>query len=101
MHGAEFYLLRRLMGMSQDEMAATLQVRRDSVRDYETGKLVIPPGVEWEVRELADSHTAAVYAMQADVDNGLTIKVRRANRWQTGICMRVLDRNPDARVQWL
>lgn len=100
MSGAEFYLLRRLVGLSQDRMAEVLKMNRVSVRQYEIGKLTIPPGVAWEVRELVDAHTGLVEEIEADVRNGLPIRVRRSDGWQVGAAMRVLDLMPDAVVMW-
>ena len=101
MSGAEFYLLRRLMGLSQDNMAEILKMKRVSIRQYEIEKLEIPEGVEWEVEELIERHTQLVYEMQANVQNGSPIQVRRSDPWQVGVAMRVLDMEPNARVEWI
>lgn len=101
MTGAELFIIRRLIGLRQWELARELNVRRDSVRDYETGKMAIPKGVAWEVNQLADRHTAEVYDLTGLVERGEPIRVNRRDTWQVGVCMRVFDTHPEADVVWI
>lgn len=103
MTGAEIAATRHLLGLSQSELAAMLNVGRDAVKDWERGRFTARPGVVTDLLALREAHDQEVARLTDGADDGNIIHLPdgpKPRGWYLALGARVLDRVPDAMLDW-
>lgn len=100
---AEIAATRHLLGLSQAELAEELHVSRTSVKDWEAGKFQARRGVIADLGVLRGRHDAEVDRLAEGARDGVLIQIPRGPKpqgWYLALAARVLDRVPDAMLDW-
>ena len=103
MTGAEIAATRHLLGLSQAELAQMLHVGRDAVKDWERGKFRARPGVVADLLALRTAHDTETDRLAAGARDGIPIGLPAGPRprgWYLALGARVLDREPEAMLDW-
>jgi transcriptional regulator with XRE-family HTH domain len=103
MSGAEMAATRHLLGLSQAELAEALRVSRYAVRDWESGKLSVVPGVVRELGALRAQHDLALRRLLPAAREGVPIELGHEPRprgWYLALGARVIAAVPDAELSW-
>lgn len=96
----DFAATRRLIGLTIDELATRLSINPRTIRGYEAGEYAPTEGVLEVLRMLRSSHDSALERL----DPSKPIKLPRGPRprgWYIALSARVLDRHPDATIDWI
>ncbi len=106
MTAAEFAVYRHLIGLTLDELAATLGVNPRTTRAWETGRDPIPARILDELEALAAEHGKLAEQMARSAEPiGITRdKAEPAERprgWYVAAAARALVLEPDLEVEWL
>ncbi|WP_404285413.1 helix-turn-helix domain-containing protein [Glutamicibacter arilaitensis] len=104
MTAAEFTVIRRLIGLSAQDVAEHIGVQLRSAQRWERGERPINEGVESEMRALKAEHDLATQRLQ-DAPQGEFVKIptgdnERPRGWWLAAASRVLSSNPEARFDW-
>lgn len=75
MHHIEFLAIREWLGVSVDWLADHLDVSSKTVREWQSGKNLVPPGVVSELRALQDATDQHVDQLRSGLSEGETIQV--------------------------
>lgn len=100
---AEVAATRRLIGLTVDQLADRLGVNPRTVRGWESGKYSPGDSVCDAIQDICLEHDRVtgpyVYAAE---QGGLVIIPRgpEPSGWYLAVAARVLDRVPDARIEW-
>lgn len=103
MTGAEIAATRHLLGLSQAELASMLSVGRDAVKDWERGKFQARPGVIADLATLRTEHDRETARLAKGAADGIPIALPAGPRprgWYLALGARILDRVPDAMIDW-
>lgn len=103
MTGAEIAATRHLLGLSQSELASMLGVGRDAVKDWERGKFQARSGVTADLLALRAQHDTETAQLAEGAADGIPIGLPdgpRPRGWYLALGARVLDRVPDAMIEW-
>ncbi|MFF2088527.1 helix-turn-helix domain-containing protein [Nocardia sp. NPDC058176] len=102
MRPAEIAATRHLMGLSQAELAAALEVNRHAVKDWESGRFQPRSGVVRDLLTLRAEHDAELATLveqtsenEVEVPDG-----PRPRGWYLALAARLMDRVPSARIDW-
>lgn len=104
MSAAEIAATRHLLGLSQADLAEQLGVGRSAVKDWEAGKFSARPGVVAELQALRARHDTEAARLARGAADGIPIQLPRAPMppgWYLALGARVIDRQPDAMLDWL
>ncbi|HEY0249724.1 MAG TPA: hypothetical protein VGC45_15845 [Gryllotalpicola sp.] len=100
---AEIAATRHLIGLSQAELADELSVGRHAVKDWESGRFAARAGVIRDLGALRAGHDAEVARLAQGAEDGVLIQIPRGPKpqgWYLALAARVLDRVPDAMLEW-
>lgn len=103
MSGAEIAATRHLIGLSQAELAAELSCSRDAVKDWESGKLTPRSTLTADIAALRTAHDREVARLADGAADGIPIELPAGPKprgWYLALGARVLDRQPDAILDW-
>ena len=103
MSGAEIAATRHLLGLSQAEYAAELHVSRDAIKGWEAGTFGAKPGVVADIASLRAAHDREVARLADGAADGIPIEIPAGPKprgWYVALGARVLDRHPDAILDW-
>ena len=103
MTGAEIAATRHLLGLSQAELADMLGVNRHAVKDWESSRFNARPGVIADLAHLRAAHDAEVTRLTDGAQNGVVISLPdgpKPRGWYRALGARVIDRVPDAMLDW-
>ncbi len=103
MTGAEIAATRHMLGLSQAELADALGVGRHAVKDWESGRFTARPGVAVDLVSLRGQHDTETDRLATGAADGVLIELPRGPRpagWYLALGARVLDRVPDAMLEW-
>lgn len=106
MSPAELAITRQLLGLNRGELARILGVRRDTLRDWETGDGAIPARIAGEMQGLLVEHDQLVARIiqdgrPASIPRTLPPDHPRPASWYHGAAARALDADPDLIIEWL
>ena len=103
MSGAEVAATRSLLGLSQQDLAGILGVRRDTVRDWERDRFGIGPGPATDLASLRARHDRETRVARQAAADGITAELAAdpmPRGWYVAVGARVLDTHPDAQLSW-
>lgn len=104
MTGAQIAATRHLVGLSQAELSGILEVNRNTVKDWERGAFNARPGVVADLLALRARHDDEADRLTAAAADGIPIELPSGpmpRGWYLALAARVLDRDPDAEMNWL
>jgi DNA-binding XRE family transcriptional regulator len=103
MTGAEIAATRHLIGLTQNEFADELSVSRQAVTDWERGRFAAREGVCADIGELRRRHDREVARLAEGAGGGVIISLPdgpRPRGWYLALGARLVDRVPDAMLDW-
>lgn len=94
---AEFAVRRQLLGLSYDELASRLGVRRDTCQRWESGRDPVPLRVADELAVLIREQGDLAQRM---LDTDVPVALRRGDGWALGAAARAVAVEPDLMLEW-
>ena len=104
MTGAEIAATRHLLGLSQAELAAELNVGRHAVKDWESGRFHARAGVVADLLALREIHDREAARLIQGADDGIIIALPSGPKprgWYLALGARVIAAVPDAMLDWV
>ena len=101
MTAAEVACTRHLLGLTADQMGAALGVNPRTVRSWEAGRDKPSDTASAAVRNLRAEHDQEVERLAASDAVIYLPDGPRPAGWYKALGARVLDREPDAMIEWL
>lgn len=104
MSGAEIAATRHLLGLTRAEFAAKLGVKSPhTVKDWESGRLTARETLSADIHTIRSRHDAEVTRLATAAADGTIIALPggpEPQGWYLAIGARILDRVPDAILDW-
>lgn len=99
MNPADFAIVRRMIGLTLQELADRLGVQLRTVQRWENGSSPINEGVQSEMQGLRDEHFRLTADLTMEASAGSVVVIPR-DGWYAAAAVRVLSQNPEARFEW-
>lgn len=102
--GAEVAATRHLIGLTRTELASKLSVNPHTVKDLESGRLRASEGISNDITEIRQQHDRESERLAAAAADGTVIALPTGpepRSWYLALGARVIDRVPDAILEWL
>lgn len=95
--------MRKLVGLTNDGMAAVLKVNPRTIRSWESGRDRPSPSAAAALTAVVESHDNEVDELLEAVNRDETVILPRGpmpTGWYVALAARVLDAEPGARLVW-
>lgn len=102
MTSAQIAAIRRLLGLTADQLGEELGINPRTIRGWEAGKYSPSESVEQALNDLRAEHDAELDLLLAGTASG-PVKVPsgpRARSWYLALAARLIDRLPAAQIAW-
>lgn len=102
MTSAQIAAIRRLLGLTVDQLGQELGINPRTVRGWEAGKYSPSESVEQALNDLRSEHDAELDLLLASTASG-PVEVPRGPKvrsWYLALAARLIDRRPGAQIAW-
>jgi len=105
MTSAQIAATRRLVGLTADQLGQVLGINPRTIRGWESGKYSPADGAVRALQEVRAAHDLDFRSCLEVAERGETVSFPaddddRPNGWWLAIAARLLDRHPDAMIEW-
>lgn len=102
MTSAQIAAIRRLVGLTADQLGEELGINPRTIRGWEAGKYAPSPSAMAALLALRAEHDAELDALIASAAQGVAeVPSRpRERSWYLALAARLIDRLPAAQIEW-